>query len=124
MCIAKKIEVIEAIRPRPVTKDYYGNLPIMYSLMQDDVDIIKKYFTKGRDYFALKNYKHETIFHIAAKFNSLSSLQALVGKQVFIEELVKKDFKGDTPLHLAAKNGHIDVLDYLMSLCTKGFLDI
>jgi len=54
----------------------------------------------------LKNYKHETIFHIAAKFNSLNSLKQLIGRSVFIEELVKKDFKGDTPLHLAAKNGN------------------
>jgi ankyrin repeat protein len=71
---------VDAIRPRPDTKDYYGNLPIMYSLMQDDVELIRKYFTKGRDYFSLRNYKHETIVHIAAKFNSLLSLQALVGK--------------------------------------------
>ena len=70
----KRTDIVDVIRPRPDTKDYYGNLPIFYSLMQDDVEMIKKYFKKGRDYFSLKNYKHETIFHVAAKKNALLSL--------------------------------------------------
>lgn len=36
VCLYKKFEIVEAIRPRPDTKDYYGNLPIFYSLMQND----------------------------------------------------------------------------------------
>lgn len=86
----------------------------MYSIMQDDVEIIKKYFKKTRDYFSLRNYKHETIFHVAAKFNSLNSIKELIGRSVFIEELVKKDFKGDTPLHLAAKNANLEILEFYM----------
>lgn len=43
---------------------------------------------------------------------------------MFIEELVKKDFKGDTPLHVAAKNANIEILEYFMSSCTKNFLEI
>lgn len=65
--------------------------------------MIKKYFTKGREYFKLRNYKYETIFHIAAKYNSIDVLREIVGRAVFIEELVKKDFKGDTAFHVAAK---------------------
>lgn len=86
----------------------------MYSIMQDDVEIIKRYFKKGREYFNLRNYKFETIFHVAAKFNSISSLKELLGRSVFIEELVKKDFKGDTPLHIAAKTSNKEILEFFM----------
>lgn len=120
----EKKEIVDVIRPRPDTKDYYGNLPIFYSLIQNDIEMIKKYFKKGRDYFALKNYKSETIFHVCAKHNSLDSLKELIGRTVFIEELVKKDFKGDTPLHIAAKNGNLDILDFYMQSCSKSFLEI
>lgn len=71
VCIAKQKDIVEGIRPRPDTKDFYGNLPIMYSIMQDDAEILKRYFKKGRDYFGLRNYRHETIFHVAAKFNAV-----------------------------------------------------
>jgi ankyrin repeat protein len=124
VCVSKKIEIVDVIRPRPDTKDYYGNLPIMYSIMQDDVEIIKKYFKKGREYFNLRNYKHETVFHVAAKFNALASIKELIGKSVFIEELVKKDYKGDTPIHLAAKSGNQEILEYYLSNVTKNFIEI
>lgn len=96
----------------------------MYSIMQDDVELVKRYFKKGREYFNLRNYKQESIFHIAAKFNSLESLKEIVARMVFVEELLKKDYKGDTCLHLAAKNGHNKILEFFLSYSTRGFLDI
>lgn len=71
----RKHELVDEIMPRPDTKDYFGSLPIYYSLMQDDVKMIEKYFKKGREYFELRNYKNETILHIAAKNNALESLK-------------------------------------------------
>jgi len=124
VCIAKKLAIVDAIRPRPDTKDFYGNLPVMYSVMQDDVEILQKHFRKGRDYFGLRNYRHETVFHVAAKFNALRSLQVLTGRAVFIEELVRKDYKGDTPMHVAAKKGNVEILEFLMSNCTRSFMEI
>ena len=112
------------IRPRPDTKDYYGNLPIFYSIMQNDVEMIKKYFKKGREYFHLRNYKYETLFHIAAKYNSLEALKELLGNCIFIEELLKKDFKGDTPIHLAAKNRSFKILEFFCTSVTKNFLEM
>ena len=120
----KRLDFVEVIKPRPDTKDYYGNLPVFYSLMQDDVDMIACYFKRGREYFPLRNYKFESLFHITAKYNSLASLKELVKKAVFIEELLKKDFKGDTPIHTAAKAGSIEVLEFFASGVTKGFLEV
>lgn len=86
--------------------------------------MVLNYFTRGKAYFELRNFKYETIFHIAAKNNSLRSLQALLQKTVFIEELVKRDFKGDTPLHAAAKAGSIDILEFFLTACTPAYLEI
>jgi len=120
----QRSSIVEVIRPRPDTKDYYGNLPIFYSIMQDDVEMIEKCFNKGREYFSLRNYKFQTIFHIAAKYGSLDSLKALLGRTIFIEELLKKDCKGDTPLHVAAKNGNYEVLEFFITACTRCFMEL
>jgi ankyrin repeat protein len=47
-----------------------------------------------------------------------------VHKTVFVEELVKRDFKGDTPLHAAAKAGSIDILEFFLTASTPAFLEI
>jgi hypothetical protein len=47
--------------------------------------MIQKQFKGGESYFSMRNYKYETIFHIAAKNNALASLQFIIGKSVFIE---------------------------------------
>ena len=36
--------------------------------------------------------------------------------------MLKRDFKGDTPLHAAAKAGSLEVLEFYMTACTPSFL--
>jgi ankyrin repeat protein len=50
------------------------------------------------------------VFHIAANNNALRSLKFIVGKAVIIEQLLKRDYEGNTPLHSAAKAGSVEVL--------------
>jgi ankyrin repeat protein len=71
VCMHRQIEIVDEIHPRPDTVDYYGSLPLYYCLKQDDHAMLTKHFTKGREYFLLRNYKFETVFHICAKSNSL-----------------------------------------------------
>lgn len=78
--------------------------------MSNDDQMIRKIFRKGKQYFSLRNYKYETIFHMAAKHNSLQAIKEIVQSSIFIEELLKKDYKGDTPMHIAARRGHIEIL--------------
>jgi len=115
---------VQDIRPKLDTKDFYGNLAIHYTLANDDVEMVHKYFTKGKAYFELRNFKYETIFHVAAKHNSIRALKAILRRSVFLEELLKRDFKGDTPLHAAAKSGSIDVMEFFLTACTVPFLQI
>lgn len=72
----------------------------------------------------MRNYKYETIFHIAGKNNALESLEYIVGKHIFIEHMLRRDYEGNTPLHSAAKGGNLDILKWFCRLVTPGFLEI
>ena len=105
--------------------DYYGNLPLFYTLQRNDVPMLKKYFNKDpRDYFRLRNYKYETIFHVCAKSNSLESIQQIVGKATFLSQLLKKDYVGNTAIHVAAKSGSLEMLEFLCTAVTPNFLQM
>ena len=124
VCITKQHPIVDEIRPRPDTVDYYGNLPLFYTLQKDDVPMLEKYFTKNTEYFRLRNYKYETVFHICAKNNSIESLKKLVGRFVFIQQMLKKDYVGNTAIHVAAKAGALEVLEFLCTAVTPSFLEI
>jgi ankyrin repeat protein len=107
-------DIYDSIRGRPDIKDYYGNLPIFYALMRNDVDLVQQMYKKQRDYFTLRNYKNQSVFHIAAKHNALDALKILIDIHVFSDELVKKDYNGNTPLHLAKKKQNRVIHDFFL----------
>jgi len=51
-------------------------------------------------------------------------MKVLLGKGVFQEQLLKRDFKGDTPIHIAAKSGSIEILDFFMTAVTPAFMEL
>lgn len=84
--------------------------------------MLEKYFHSSREYFNLRNYKYETVFHVCAKNDSLDALKTLLGRNVFITQLLKKDYVGNTPIHVAAKSGNIETLKFLCSSASPNFL--
>ena len=122
-CMLMQREIVEDINPQPDTRDYYGNLPLFYTVMNND-ELNAATFQHGKNYYHLRNYKQETLFHVAAKHNSVQALETLNKRAIFFEELIKKDFKGDTPFHLAAKAGALEMMRYLMRSATAPFLSI
>lgn len=84
--------------------------------------MLEKYFHATKEYFKLRNYKYETIFHICAKHESLDALKQLLGRTVFLSQLLKKDHVGNTPIHVAAKSGSLDLLKFLCTAATPNFL--
>ena len=86
--------------------------------------MLEKQFKQGSAYFSLRNYKYETVFHIAGKNNAKASLEFICGRSVFIQELLKRDFKGDTPIHSASKTGSYEILEFLCRSATPSFLEI
>ena len=111
----ENMEIVDTIKPRPDIKDYYGNLPLYYSLLKNDVEMVKYLFKKGKDYQSLRNYENESIFHMAGKSNSIDSLIILNDGMPYQEEIIKKDYKGDTPMHKAGKRGHIKMLEFMLA---------
>jgi hypothetical protein len=69
--MAQNHPLVDEIDPRPDTPDFYGSLPLYYSLQLDDLRMLKKQFTQGKKYFSFRSYKYETVFHVAAKNNAL-----------------------------------------------------
>ena len=124
VCMLTKHDIVHHIKPLPDTKDYYGNLPIFYSIERNDELMINKYFKKGKQYFHIKNFKNQNMFHIAGEFNSFEALRGIVKNSIFFEELLKKDFRGDTPIHTAARKGSAEVLEFYLTNCTNKYLDI
>lgn len=72
----------------------------------------------------MRNYKYESIFHIAGKNNALESLKYITGRSVWIDEMLKRDYEGNTPLHSAAKAGNLEILTWYCEHITRGFLEI
>ncbi len=71
-------------------------------------------YKKQRDYFNLRNFKNQSIFHVAAKHNALDALKVLIDIHVFSDEVVKKDYNGNTPLHVAKKKGHREIYEFFI----------
>lgn len=124
VCMLSIHDIVHHIKPLPDTKDYYGNLPIFYSIQNNDALMINKYFKKGKQYFHIRNFKNQNLFHIAGIYNSFEALTSITKNNIFFEELLKKDYKGNTPIHVAAKSGSTEVLEFYLSNCTRKFLDL
>lgn len=80
------------------------------------------YFHGSDDFFNFRNYKWETVFHICAKHNALDALKKLIGRHTFISQLLKKDYVGNTAIHVAAKSGSLETLQFLLQNVTPNFL--
>ena len=55
-----------------------------------------------------------TAFHMACELGSMPIVEYLVSKDPAICRITLVDFKGKTPLHLAAAKNHADVVEFLL----------
>ncbi len=46
-CMSKQLSIVIEINTRPDTLDYYGNLPLFYTVHQDDLAMLDKQLTLG-----------------------------------------------------------------------------
>ncbi|CBI17205.3 unnamed protein product, partial [Vitis vinifera] len=68
--------------------------------------------------------KHNTILHIAAQFGQLECVNLILSLPSSPTLLQRPNLKGDIPLHLAAREGHFEVLKALLDAAKKLPTDI
>jgi hypothetical protein len=61
---------------------------------------------------------------MAAKTSAIEALKVLVEDRTFTEEIIKKDYKGDTPLHIAGRKQDKAFTDFLMTQGQPGMLEL
>lgn len=87
----------------------------------------------GANIYAIARTK-STPFHLAAQENSLEFMQYLLNKELSMQEeknphcvaenrsLAMQDIHGNTPLHNAARNGHVEMVKLLLRYGANPFL--
>ncbi|XP_034685259.1 ankyrin repeat-containing protein At5g02620-like [Vitis riparia] len=68
--------------------------------------------------------KHNTILHIAAQFDELECVNFILGLPSSSSLLHRPNLKGDIPLHLAAREGHLHVVKALLDAAKAPPTDI
>ncbi|XP_034685333.1 ankyrin-3-like [Vitis riparia] len=68
--------------------------------------------------------KHNTILHIAAQFGQLECVNLILSLPSSPTLLQRPNLKGDIPLHLAAREGHFEVVKALLDAAKKHPTDI
>ena len=57
-----------------------------------------------------------TPLHVACSVGLLDVVKTLVGVEYGLDVVATKDVYGDTPLAAASKNGHVEIVAFLLSL--------
>ncbi|KAL6342703.1 hypothetical protein AAG906_013109 [Vitis piasezkii] len=63
--------------------------------------------------------EQNTVLHIAAQFGQLDCVQYILGLNSSSSLLLKPNLKGDTPLHLVAREGHLIVVKALIDAAKR-----
>ncbi|KAL6342325.1 hypothetical protein AAG906_007539 [Vitis piasezkii] len=77
-----------------------------------DVEVPRK--ISDHDLLVHLTPKHNTILHIAAQFGQLKCVNLILGLPSSSSLLQRPNLKGDIPLHLAAREGHFEVVKALL----------
>jgi ankyrin repeat protein len=100
-------------------KDAYGNTLLHFAALENRPIIINEYLKRHID-ICPKNANNQTPIHLASLSGSLEFIETFTkmfqknAKETLKRELDTPDVNGHTPLMLAAMNGHINVLDFLL----------
>jgi transient receptor potential cation channel subfamily A member 1 len=93
--------------------DIDGFSLIHYACKYGDVNSIETYEKLGANICVLSNAK-QTPLHIAAKYGKNSCCIYLLSGNKYKNFINEKDNDGLTPLHLAARNGYLKIVQILM----------
>ncbi|XP_065193226.1 transient receptor potential cation channel subfamily A member 1-like [Sycon ciliatum] len=105
--------------------DFHGNTALHHSCMSGNAEVANFLLEHGASPLH-KNNNKETPYHLAAKEGFVSVLKIILKNKIFDPEsqrrqmMADRDNEGNTCLHLAAQNGHTQVVQ----LCLQELADI
>lgn len=114
---AGSVESIDTLLALGVQLNYsnvHGQTSIHHAA-EKDLNILKMLWLKGADIYAKDNCGSNVI-HTAAKYGKLDIIKWI--EQELDLEMEWLDADGDSPIHYAARNGNLEVLEYFYN---KGF---
>eukprot|EP00003_Mantamonas_plastica_P022278 TRINITY_DN3752_c1_g2_i1.p1 TRINITY_DN3752_c1_g2~~TRINITY_DN3752_c1_g2_i1.p1 ORF type:complete len:357 (+),score=113.29 TRINITY_DN3752_c1_g2_i1:824-1894(+) len=104
---------VNAIAGSPGGTEDDGNTYIHLACAENKGDIVRTLCQLGADAF-IPNQRKQTAVHIVADTGNMFALDALM-KGIQGSEINHQDQNGETPLFVAVKRGHIDVVNRLVS---------
>ena len=87
-----------------------------------DIEALKK--IPESEFHAQLSPKHNTILHIASEFGKIECVNWILDFPSSSSLLRCPNLNEDTPLHLAAREGHLKVVEALINAARKPTLDI
>ena len=87
-----------------------------------DIDVLKK--IPESEFHAQLSPKHSTILHIASEFGEIECVNWILDLPSSSSLLQRPNLNEDTPLHLAARQGHLEVVEALINAAREPTLDI
>ncbi|PAA47570.1 hypothetical protein BOX15_Mlig004077g1 [Macrostomum lignano] len=97
-------------------KDEQGNTPLLSAVIFGRIDVARQILEKHPEAKNDVNNKGDTVLHVAAKENKLSTLSWLLTSFDFEKNVRNK--QGQTALHIAASKGNVKMYELLVQ---KGF---
>ena len=87
-----------------------------------DIEALKK--IPESEFHAQLSPKHNTILHIASEFGKIECVNWILDLPSSSFLLQRPNLNEDTPLHLAARQGHLEVVEALINAAREPTLDI
>jgi hypothetical protein len=111
---SNNIPIFELLKDNPFQRKPYQisrGYEFLEAVKFDNYEFVKSALQTSKDYLFVFDYYGQTCYHWAAKLGNLKMLKILIE---FGKYHNQKDFKGRTPLYLAAYNNNKEVCDFLL----------
>ena len=90
-------------------KNNEGLSAIHIASKKGNVNVMKELITICPDIYEFLDLKGQTALHVAAESGKREAVKFFLERPEFMSLINKQDKEGNTPMHLAAINGHIEI---------------
>ncbi|KAL9382642.1 hypothetical protein Peur_025677 [Populus x canadensis] len=97
--------LFEKFRDGAIQQNNEGNMPIHVACKKGYVDVVDAYISNWTDATEFLNSKRQNILHVAAESGRHRVVKYILRNQNLEPLINEQDLDGNTPLHLASKNG-------------------